>query len=190
MSNLRSAFRGGRTVVLGLLLVGGLVLGGWHTRAVLAAPPDPTVLTVGGVSFRVMEAEQVAGLTDADLGGMSHGVNGLVTSDKALVRVGLSVTAGDTDTTYDATVLTAVVAGQPSGASPIAGSLPVKGRLAAHAHLEGSLSYVLPRDGAHVVLTAGPGTPQVSLLYVSTPSGTSSDSHDDSHDDPVPAPKE
>jgi len=189
MSSLRPNPRRGRTIVLALLVAVGLVLGGWHTRAVLAGPPDPMVVTVGGVSFRVTEAEEVTGLTDADLGGMSHGVNGLVTSDKALVRVVLTVTAGDADTTYDATSLRAIASGQPSGSAPVAGSLPVRGRLAAHAHLEGSLSYVLPRDGSHVVLTAGPGTPRVPLLYVSTASGSPEDTHD-SHPAPNPSQKE
>ncbi|KRC89745.1 hypothetical protein ASE25_09345 [Terrabacter sp. Root85] len=189
MRSLRPEPRRGRTIVLALLVAVGLVLGGWHTRAVLAGPPDPTVLTVGGVSFRVTGAEEVTGLSDADLGGMSHGVNGLVTSDKALVRVVLTVTAGDVDTTYDATALRAIASGQPSGAAPLAGSLPLRGRLAAHAHLEGSLSYVLPRDGSHVVLGAGPGTPRVPLLYMSTAGGSPGDTHD-SHVAPKPSQKE
>jgi hypothetical protein len=117
---------------------------------------------------------------------MSHGVQSLVSDDKALVRVAMTVTAGDEDTDYDASVLHAVAEGQTTGVQPAGGSLPVHGRLAAHSRLEGSLSYVLPRGSARVVLTTGGSASQVPLLYLSPGEGGShggphGDSHGGSH---------
>jgi hypothetical protein len=170
--------------MLCVIVAVGVVLGGWRAHALLAAPPDPMSLTVGDVTFRVSEALEVTGLSDADLGGMSHGVQSLVSNDRALIRVAVTVTAGDDDTTYDATGLRASATGASafSATAPIAGSLPLRGRLAAHSHLEGSLSYVVPRNGAHIVLGSGPGERSVSLLYVSTTDGKGGHAHDEPQD--------
>jgi hypothetical protein len=111
--------------------------------------------------------EQVTGLTDADVGGMSHGVQDLVTNDKALVRVTVTVSSGDSATTYDATRLRAFQVGSSVGTAPVGSSLP-KGRLGAHARIEGSLSYVVPRNGAQLVLRADNAPHEVPLLQVDT----------------------
>jgi hypothetical protein len=170
--------------MLCIIVAAGVVLGGWRAHAMLAEPPDPMSLTVGDVTFRVSEALEVTGLSDADLGGMSHGVQSLVSDDRALIRVAVTVTAGDSDTSYDATGLTASAAGasSTSATAPIAGSLPLRGRLAAHSHLEGSLSYVVPRNGAHIVLGSGAGERSVPLLYVSTTDGRGGHAHDEPQD--------
>ncbi|WP_076260804.1 hypothetical protein [Intrasporangium flavum] len=168
------------TVVLCALLGAAMFLGGWRTQVLLSGPPDPKTLTVGSVTYTVTDAVEVAGLSSADLGGMTHGVQSLVSDDKALVRVALRVTAGDVDTDYDASVLQAVVEGQTKGIQPVGGSLPVQGHLAAHSHLEGSLSFVIPRGSARVVLTSATAAFQVPLLYLSPGEG---DSHGDSNGD-------
>ena len=161
-----AAARTGRVVAMAALVALATVLGAWRVAALVAGPADPMTVTVGAVTYTVTHVEQVTGLTDADLGGMSHGVQSLVSDDKALVRVAVTVAAGDATTDYDATVLTAAVAGTPGGIVPVAGSLPVRGRLSAHAQLEGSLSYVVPRNGAHLVLRAGSGSREVPLVDV------------------------
>jgi hypothetical protein len=148
------------------------VLGAWRVTALVAPPPVPMTVEVGSVSYSVTHVEQVTGLTDADLGGMAHGVQSLVSNDKALVRVVVTVAAGDKDTDYDATVLTAGPAGAAHGIAPVAGSLPLHGRLSAHARLEGSLSYIVPRDGAHLVLRPGIDAAPIPLLDVDAADST------------------
>jgi hypothetical protein len=51
-----------------------------------AAKPDASTLVLNGVCDTVTHAEQVKGLSDAELGGMSHGIQSLVTDDKALIH--------------------------------------------------------------------------------------------------------
>src|SRR5204862_43450 len=84
------------------------------------------------------------------LGGMSHGIQGLVNEDQMLIRVSLTVSTGGSAATYDPRLLQVYGAG-PVGVAPLGGSLG-RGRLSPHGRLEGSLSYVVPRDGAQLVL--------------------------------------
>jgi len=138
-------------------------LGGWRAVSMAATGPGPATLVVNGVSYTVTHAEQVRGLSDTDLGGMAHGVQSLVSDDKALVTVTLVVAAGDSPTSYDASVLRAFAAGP--AVAPVGGTL-APGRLSAHAHIEGSLSFVVPRRGAQVTLRAPGGGRAVPLLQV------------------------
>ena len=153
-----------------MLLAAATLLGGMRVAALVGAPDDPMTVSVGDARFRVTHVEQVSGLTDSDLGGMSHGVQSLVSDDQALIRVDLTVSAGDSDTPYDATSLRAVAVGATGGTMPVAGSLPLRGHLSAHASLDGSLSYVVPRNGAHLVLQAG--SREIPLVDVDDAGGT------------------
>jgi hypothetical protein len=155
MGDLGRGIRLGRAVGLCLLLGAATLLGGLRVAALLGTPDGPLTVSGGDARFTVTHVEQVAGLTDSDLDGMSHGVQSLVPDGQALIRVDLTVTAGDSETAYDATRLEAVAVGAAGGIVPVAGSLPLRGRLAAHASLEGSLSYVVPRNGSRLVLQAG-----------------------------------
>jgi hypothetical protein len=150
-------------LVIAVLVATGI--GGWRAASMAATRPGPSSLVVNGVTYTVEHAEQVKGLSDADLGGMSHGVQSLVPDDKALVTVTLVVTAGDSPSTYDASVFRAFAAGSLVGVPPIGGTLS-PGRLSAHARIEGSISFVVARDGARLGLRAPNESREVPLLAV------------------------
>ncbi len=152
-------------------------LGAWRVVSMAATKPGPSTLVVGGVSFTVTHAEQVKGLSDAALGGMSHGIQSLVTDDKALVTVNLVVTAGDSPASYDESVLRAFVKGSSRAVLPVGGTL-APGRLRAGARIEGSVSFVLPRNGAQIALRAPGDSHEVPLLQVDTaPAGAGQHHH-------------
>lgn len=166
-----------RVALLTVLVVAATLLGGWRVVSMLSADQSPMTLRVGDASFTVTHVEQVAGLSDAQLGGMSHGVQSLVSDDKALVRVAVTVTAGDAPASYDASVLRAFASGSPDAIAPLSGSLP-RGRLGAHGRIEGSLSYVVPRNGAQLVLRAGQLDTSIPLLQVDdAPAGAGDHPH-------------
>ena len=166
-----------RTVALIIALLIATLLGGWRAAAMTAAKPDPTTLVLNGVSYRVAHAEQVEGLSDSALGGMSHGIQSLVTDDKALVTLRMVVTAGDSPGSYDARVLRAFASGSSAGASPVGGIL-APGRLQAHASIEGFLSFVVPRNGAQITLRAQGDSREIPLLQVDkAPAGAGQHQH-------------
>lgn len=150
-----------RVALVALLVLSTTAIGVRHAAAVLWGTNDAMTLQVNGIQYRVLHAEQVSGLSDGDLGGMSHGVNSLVTTDQALVRVTLEVSA-DGDSRYDTSVLRALAGTAPI--DPVPGSMEL-GALRRGGHLEGALSYVVPRNGAQLRLTA-PGQDPVPLLRV------------------------
>ena len=170
-----------RTVALIAAVLVATALGGWRAVSMAATKPDPSTLVVKGISYTVIHAEQVKGLSDADLGGMSHGIGNLVSSEKALVTVTLVVSGGDSPTSYDASVLRAFATGSSVGFSPAGGTLG-PGRLGAHARIDGSLSFVVPRDGAQLVLRAPGDSREVPLLQVDDAPAGAND-----HDDPAGA---
>jgi hypothetical protein len=155
-----------RLLLLSALVVAATAVGGLRAVSLAQDRPGPHTLDVGDVSYTVTDVELVAGLTDQDLGGMSHGVQSLVGSGQALVRVRLRVSAGRNAAAYDPAALRAVAASSPASASGVApsGASFAPGRLRAHGSIEGSLSYVLPRDGAQLVLRAGHARRSVALL--------------------------
>lgn len=153
-------------VVVALIAVElfAVVLGGWRVVASHASAPQ-TALHVGDATFTVVQTEQVSGLTNADLSGMSHGIQGLVKDDETLVRVSVTVSAGGSATDYDPSRLLVYTSGSAVGEPPVGGSL-VPGRLGAGGSLEGSLSYVLPRSAAQITLGTGPDSPRIPLAPI------------------------
>jgi hypothetical protein len=171
-----------RTVALIAAVLVGTALGGWRAVSMAATRPDPSTLVVNGVSYAVTHVEQVKGLSDSELGGMAHGVQSLVSADKAMVTVTLVVTAGDSPTSFDASVLRAFETGSSAGIPPAGGTLS-PGRLSSHAQVEGSLSFIASRNGAQLTLRA-PGDPrEVPLLQLDQ-----SASGDGSHPHPSATP--
>jgi hypothetical protein len=154
-----------RAVALVVAVLVATALGGWRAASMAATSPDPTSLVVDGVSYSVTHAEQVKGLSDSALGGMSHGIQSLVTDDKALVTLTLVITAGDSPASYDASTLRAFAAGSTVGISP-AGGILAAGHLKAHASIEGFLSFVVPRNGARFTLRAAGSSRELPLLRV------------------------
>ena len=172
------------------------VLGGWRVVASHASASQ-TALHVGDATFTVIQAEQVSGLSNADLSGMSHGIQGLVKDNETLVRVSVTVSADGSATDYDSSRLLVYTSGSAVGEPPVGGSL-AQGRLSAGGSVEGSLSYVVPREAAQITLGTGPDSPRIPLVLIeSAPvqlEGTPSDAdgEDHPHDDSttaVPSPK-
>jgi hypothetical protein len=156
---------GNWVAVLVLAVLAAAVLGGWRAARGPAPRPDAATLAVGNTSYTVTHVDQVKGLTDAELGGMAHGVQSLVSADKTLITVSLTVTAGDRATTVDPGVLSAVAVGSPLVFLPAGGTLAT-GHLSAHASVDGSVSFVVPRKSEKFVLRARGQTRSVPLLRV------------------------
>lgn len=152
-----------RAVLPTIVCVLAVAAGGWQIAVQAAARHHTLTLRSAGVTYTITHVEQVTGLTDADLGGMSHGIQGLVGVDKMLILVSLTVSAGDSATTYDPQTLTAVSTRSPAVIPPVGGSL-TGGPLRAHSHIDGSLSYVVPRDGARITLRIGNSLKTVPLV--------------------------
>lgn len=135
MSLRRTRHRANRLVValIGVELLAA-ALGGWRVLASHASAPQ-TVLHVGDATFKVIQTEQVSGLSNADLSGMSHGIPGLVKDDETLVRVSVTVSADGSATDYDPSRLLVYRSGSAVGEPPVGGSL-TRGRLSAGGSLE------------------------------------------------------
>jgi hypothetical protein len=166
-----------RAVLLVVAVLVATGLGGWRAASMAATKPDPSTLVVDGVSYTVTRAEEVKGLSDAALGGMSHGIQSLVTDDKALITLHMVISAGDFPGSYDARVLRAVPAGSKAGTSPV-GGIMAPGHLRAHASIEGFLSFVVPRNSALLALRAPGYSREVPLLQVdAAPAGAGKHLH-------------
>jgi hypothetical protein len=118
---------------------------------------------MAGASWRVTDVDEVVGVSKRDLmsgmGGMGHNIGGLVTDDQMMIKVSLAVTGGDHGTSFNAGWLRAYEAGSTTPILPTGGSLG-SGALSAHAIVEGTVTFVVPRDGGHLVLR-GRGTSHV-----------------------------
>jgi len=168
-----------------VIVVAAALLGGWRAAALRTAAPDASTVVVGDTSYRVMQAEQVTGLSDNDLSGMAHGIQGLVTSGKTLVTVSLVVSAGDASSTFDPSTLQVFEVGSSQPILPAGGTLAA-GTLHAHASVEGALSFVVPRDGSRLVLRAPGQSHSVPLLQVDV-SAPDSGSHGHGDDPSSPS---
>jgi hypothetical protein len=161
-------------VLLATALAALAAAGSWQV-ARLARPDAPPGVSTGGVSVSVVSSEQVAGLTDDDLSGMSHGIQGLVTADKAMVKVNVLLAGGRHGGGYDLRALRLRAGGQllePVGASLVAG------RLNPGARIEGSIAFVVPRSGTDLALLATDTGDSVSLGTVDlAPPGSDPHSH-------------
>jgi hypothetical protein len=157
-----------RQVVLLLAVLLAIGLGAWRAVQVTrpeSAPASADALRLDGVTYTVAHVEQVSGLTDEDLSGMSHGIQGLVSSDKALLRVSMTVRSGSSARIYDPSVLTVL---DDAGGKPIApagGSLS-QGGIGPRAQVEGSLAFIVPRNGHHYRLHAPNIANSVDLISV------------------------
>jgi hypothetical protein len=166
--------------LLAALVLAAAVAGGWLVFARSQPPSDQMALRAGSVTYVVTHVERLAGLTDQDLSGMGHGIQGLVPADQALVRVTLRVDAGWKDTTYDPATLR--LHDNRGGAliAPSGGSL-APARLGANAQVEGSVAFVVPRHGEHLTLRAEGASESVDVGDVDlAPPDSAPHSHDSS----------
>jgi len=152
-------------------------LGGWRIFTISQPVADPAVLRVGAVSYSVSHVEQVAGLSEEDLSGMSHGIQGLVTDDKALIRLNMVVRSGSSSVIYDPSVLRITDDKGGPAIAPAGGSLS-QGGLGAHAQIEGSLAFIVPRAGQHYALHAPHDSHAIDLISVDrAPGGAGGHQH-------------
>ncbi len=159
--------RTGRTVLVAALVLLATLLGGWRVVAMAQPRPDAGTFTVDVVSYRVARAEAVSGLSDQDLSGMGHGIQGLVSEDKAIIRVSLVLSTGSASGSYDPGALRLSSAGEPALIAPVGGSLP-PGQLRANAQIEGAIAFEVPRNGGALSLVAPGQSRQIPLLTVDT----------------------
>jgi hypothetical protein len=166
----------------GLLLL-ATAAGGVRAADLLSAETDPHSLQFAGATWTVTDVSQVVGVAQQDLGmgGMAHNISGYVSDSQRMVRVSFTVAAGDHRTPFDPAQLRAYEVGHQAPIQPTGGTLGA-GVLAAHAQVDGSVTFVVSRDGGHLVLRA-PGSPeQVDLTTVDTAApGTTTDHHDHAH---------
>jgi hypothetical protein len=148
--------------VYGAALLPGMLSGGSQANA---APtrPAPAAIKVGTLvpmtfgSLRVLEARPVTGLTNKQLGNMTHGISGLVDARDAQMTIAIEMTnsgrAALPWTAADFRLQT------PDGGRMYAaiGGTRESGTLASGASVDLGLNFVVPRDGAPLVLRVRDG---------------------------------
>jgi hypothetical protein len=175
-----------RVVLLAGLLVAATVLGGWRVSG--SSPDDEAAPTMhlGGAAVSVTHVERVAGLSAEDLGGMTHGIQGLVPEDQTMLRVSLVLTAGSSTAVYDPSDLWIESSRTSQDIRPVGGALG-RGSLSAGASISGAVSFVVPRSGDTYVLHAAGTDATVSLGTVDAAppgpehEGDGTTTHDDQH---------
>jgi hypothetical protein len=126
-------------------------------------------------SLQVVDARVAPGLTNQQLGGMSHGISGLIGAKTAQLQVSMELT----NSTYAPAPWSAAdyrVEGARTGREFAAvGGTKESGELAPGASLDLVLNYVVPRNGDHFTLSVrdGESLVRVHLIQVGkAPAGT------------------
>lgn len=148
-------------VLLALVGVLAVVGAGLAVRTVLASRSNPAKSVAGTTArtswgtMEVHQSEVVSGLSDRALGGMSHGVQNLVSAGKAQVAVTVTLhNSSDQTVKYDASQFS-LRAGHRSPSSaqipPLSTSLSA-GDLREGGTVEGTVSFVTVVDGSQLWL--------------------------------------
>jgi hypothetical protein len=143
------------------------------------AGDDARTFDMAGASWQVVDVEQVVGVAQRDLmSGMGHNINGYVSDSQMMVRVAVVVSAGDHRTSFSAGWLKAYEDESRTPMLPSGGSLGA-GFLAPHATVEGTVTFVVPRDGGHLVLKGRGSSHVIDLTTIAqAPPGVGDDDHD------------
>ncbi|MGA8979088.1 MAG: hypothetical protein WB473_08225 [Pedococcus sp.] len=181
----RAGARAARTA-LALVLVGlAALMGAWRVAAMTDTRTRPTEFTLGHVTYGVTHAEAVNGLSARDLSGMSHGIQGLVADDKAIIRVSLVLHADSSGGSFDPGTLRLLAGGSNGQVAPVGGSL-APGHLRPNSTIEGAVAFVVPRSGAALSLAAPSHGHDIPLLTVDrAPTGAGASGHDHHADPPA-----
>jgi hypothetical protein len=165
----------------GALLMLATIVGGVRAAALFASQSDPDSLEIAGATWTVTDVAQVVGVAQRDLmNGMGHNIGGYVSDSQMMVRVSFVISAGDQRTVFDPSRLRVYEDGKSAPVLPMGGSLGA-GTLSAHAHVEGTVTFVVPRDGGHLVLRA-PGSPHdIDLATVDQAPQGATDEHQHTH---------
>jgi len=146
-----------------------LVTGAGGARAVALARTaslDPSTLRLDGLTVHVVGVDEVVGVAAADLmGGMAHNISGYVPEDEMMLSVSVELTAGDEPTTYRASRIVARALGASADLSPAGGTLG-SGFLSAHGRVDGTVAFVVPRDGSHLSLRVRGSSRSIPLADV------------------------
>ncbi|RNM12669.1 hypothetical protein [Nocardioides pocheonensis] len=155
-----------RALATGLLLL-ATALGGVRAFALAeAAGQDPATLQIDGATLRVTGVEQVVGTAAADLmGGMAHNISGYVPQDEMMLSVSVEITAGAQPSTYEARRIVARAVGARTPLMAAGGSLG-SGFLDAHGRVVGTVTFVVPRNGSHLVLSVRGSPRSIDLAAV------------------------
>lgn len=155
-----------RAIAVSLLVVATAV-GGVRAFALAgASAEDPSTLQLDGATLRVTGVEKVVGIAAADLmGGMAHNISGYVGDDQMMLSVSVQISAGAQPAAYDARSILARAVGARAHLLPAGGSLG-SGFLSAHGRVEGTVAYVVPRDGSHLVLSVRGSPRSIDLAAV------------------------
>ena len=146
-----------------LALVGALAVvgAGLAVRTVLASRSNPATSAAGTTvrtswgTMQVHQSEVVSGLSDRALGGMSHGVQNLVSAGKAQVAVTVTLHNSSSQVVkYDTNQFRLLVGhGSPSSAQiPPLGTSLSAGELRKGGTVEGTVSFVTVADGSQLWL--------------------------------------
>jgi hypothetical protein len=126
-------------------------------------------------ALQVVDARVAPGLTNQQLGGMSHGISGLIGANTAQLQVSMEMT----NSTYDPAPWSAadfrVEAARTGREFAAVGGTKESGKLAPGASLDLVLNYVVPRNGDHFTLSVrdGQSLVRVHLIEVGkAPAGT------------------
>lgn len=163
----REAWRLRASMLAACVLVLVTAVGGVRALGLArAASQDPATLQLDGTTLRVTGVEEVVGIAAADLmGGMAHNISGYVADDQMMLSVSVQVTAGEEPSTYEAGKILAQVVGAHAHLAPAGGTLG-SGYLSAHGRVEGTVAFVVPRDGAHLVLSVRGSPRSIDLATV------------------------
>jgi hypothetical protein len=149
---------------------------------------DSAPTSFGALS--VSEARVASGLTNQQLGGVTHGISGLIDARTSQMQVSLVVT----NSTYAATRWTAAdyraISGRTGREFAPVGGTSESGTLEPGSSLDLVLNYVVPRNGDHYVLRVRDGNRfvRVHLIQVGkAPPGTKGLDH--SHGTSIVLPK-
>jgi hypothetical protein len=151
------------TMIAILTLTAGHEDGGLPGTSAIGHPITTTFGTI-----TVEGAETLGGLTSGDLGGVTHGIQNLVLSDKAQVEVTvLLANTGDAPVRVTPSQFQLIVEGTPDPVAPTGSTMrPLS--LEPGASVEASLTFVVPQSGARMTVGyADPG----NAAAVSVPIG-------------------
>ena len=154
----------------GLWLVpGAMGLGaGQQDSATVALPPQP-VLAIGKPArttfghMRVLDAHAVTGLTNQQLGNMTHGISGLIDARNAQMQVAIELTNSTTLANHwtAADFRLETVSGEHMYAA--LGGTQESGTLQPGSSVDLGLNFVVPRDGSKLVLRVRDGEQYVRV---------------------------
>jgi hypothetical protein len=135
-----------------------------------------------GSTVAVTGIQDPSGPTAADMSGMNHGIQGLVAANQKMVNLTLRFTApaGKHAVTYSPANVTLDLGRGRAPLHPVSGSLAA-GQVTPGGSVEGSLGFVVPRDGSRLLLSIAMGRSSTVRYDLGTvdvaPAGTDTHQH-------------